>query len=351
VLAALTGRDRHDIAKTFLALLEADCDRPFSKSEGVVADADDTVQALAALMHRTNLSAAPWPTKVTHLEILEALAANPPVVPAAHVRVWRTMLAQLPLSIPLVTRTPVVLPPLTTAQEAAWLILLELEEHLTEPWCLIGGQMVLLHCAEHRRSPHRSTDDGDLVLGVWTNRAALTHATAFLRKVGFSEQTNSGRYGYRWTRDSASLDLLVPEGVNRQRLVPKTIAGSPSIETEGGRQALIRTERVPVHIGRRRGFVPRPHLLGAIVVKAAAVVVDSRDTDRHREDLVILADIAVSTGGLRVYEPQTTPHDRKRIRRALEQMPETGLYWRLADDREAATELLIRLGRVSELMP
>jgi hypothetical protein len=42
----------------------------------------------------------------------------------------------------------VTLPPLAAVQEELWLGLLDVAERVPKGWCLIGGQMVHLHCWE-----------------------------------------------------------------------------------------------------------------------------------------------------------------------------------------------------------
>jgi len=51
--------------------------------------------------------------------------------------------------------TVVVLPPMSAAQEQAWAALLDIAERLPSGWCLVGGQMVHLHCVERGVVPPR----------------------------------------------------------------------------------------------------------------------------------------------------------------------------------------------------
>jgi hypothetical protein len=343
-VAAMTGRSRAEVTDLFHAAQTP------ARRRGD-ADPGEVARALAAVSHRVNLSPLPWPAKVAHLESLaDAMEADPPLsVPDSHVLIWRELIRDLPSATPTLDRNAVVLPAMSAAQESAWQVLLDLDQELDQPWSLVGGQMVFLHCAEQDVPTHRSTDDGDVVLGVWTDRDALTKATRLLRTVGFEEQPTSGGYGYRWRHGNATLDLLVPEGVNQQRHAPRTVTGAPSIPTEGGRQALMRTERVPVVLAGRHGYMRRPNLLGAVVIKAAACLADGRDTDRHREDLAMLAELAVTSGLLRSFNQQANRHDRQRIRRALNSMPRQHTSWQLATDPNAAHEALVRLGTPREL--
>ena len=67
-------------------------------------------------------------------------------------------------------------------------------------------------------------------------------------------------------RGRTVIDVMIPEGLDRQRTYPKTVGG-------------------------RIGYVRRPTLLGALVVKARASVVDNRDPQRHVQDLIALAQV------------------------------------------------------------
>ena len=55
----------------------------------------------------------------------------------------------------------------------------------------------------------------------------------------------------------------------------------------GGSQALRRTELIEVAVGDTRGVLPRPDLLGAILVKTRAIAVDDAK-DSQRLDVAFL---------------------------------------------------------------
>ena len=83
--------------------------------------------------------------------------------------------------------------------------------------------------------------------------------------------------------DSGRIDLLAPEGLGPVTTTPP----GRTVQVPGGTQALDRTALLPVEHAGQRGLVPRPSLLGAIVVKAAAISVD--DLPRAQEhDLALL---------------------------------------------------------------
>lgn len=216
-----------------------------------------------------------------------------------------------------VDREPVALPALSASTVDGWHVLLDLDER-PEPWALVGGQMTVLHCLENGIDGARVTTDNDLLLDVWTRRDAVRTTGRWLQRThGFTSVATLDGFSYRYAKGDVHLDLLVPEGLSRQRRQPSTADGAPPLAIEGGNQALLRVERLPVLLGTRQGYLRRPDLLGALVIKAAAFVVDSRDPGRHAEDLALLGQVALDSGRLRALDAQARPHDRKRLRLAL----------------------------------
>lgn len=59
-----------------------------------------------------------------------------------------------------------------------------------------------------------------------------------------------------------------------------------------------RPESIPVVVGDRSGSLPRPDLLGALVLKACAAAGDrsnpDKDPDRHRHDLAVLYSLVLN---------------------------------------------------------
>jgi hypothetical protein len=184
-----------------------------------------------------------------------------------------------------------VLPSMPPEQTASWLGILDLYERLAEGWTLIGGQMVHLHCAEREHFPVRPTNDVDAVIDVRADPKILHAFTKTLVDLGFSASDESleGRQ-HRWRRGAASIDVLLPEGIGKRARRRTGVTGRPSLPTEGGTQALRRSETVAVTVEGRDGFVRRPNLVGALVVKAAAHGNPSDPARRrHRQDFVVLA--------------------------------------------------------------
>lgn len=210
----------------------------------------------------------------------------------------------------------IVLPVMPAEQTASWLALLDLYARLDHGWTLIGGQLVHLHCAERGRYPDRATNDADTVIDVRADPTMLHTFTRALADLGFrSAGVSAEGLQHRWLRDAASLDVLLPEGIGERARARPGATGSPTLPTQGGTQALARTEVVAVTVDGRQGHVLRPNLVGALVGKAAAHGnVDDRDPRRHRRDFLILT--ALITAADFRNEPLTAK-DRQRLRRML----------------------------------
>ena len=331
-LALVSGEPRDRLDRAFWSAAQ--------EGDASAADQTHVVAEVEAVIRHVQLTPIEFDAKPRVIDPLKALLEAPPPVSQAAVEAWRTLRETLPIRIIDVDRAPVVLPVMPEAQEAAWSVILELEEELDCHWSLIGGQMVTFLCAEYGHTIHRATDDGDIVLGIWLDRSAFRQASRLLDERGFIEDETSDGYGYRYRRDKACIDLLLPEEISRQRQVPTTTTGKRGLEVPGGNQALIRSERVPVQLGSRTGVIRRPNLLGALVAKAAASQADTRDRDRHREDIAVLGQIALTAGAFRSMRRMSNDKDRKRLRIALADMPDTHPAWRqVAEPTDVHTAL------------
>lgn len=338
-VAAIAAEPHRDITDQFHTYVV--------KGDQARAEPAQVQQAIRALINRVRLSPAlDWSEKAAHREALTALLADPPARSVAQIQAWRYLTQHLAEAIPTLDREPVRLPRMDDPQEAAWQVLMDFDQDLAEPWVLVGGQMTMIHCLENGLDTYRATDDGDVVLGVWTRRDALTTATRLLQERDFTPTSTADGFGYRYTRDQTTLDLLLPEGLERQRQQPMTATGKPGLSIDGGNQALIRAQRLPVRLHGRDGYIRRPNVLGALVVKAAALRADNRNPNRHREDIALLGQVALQTG-LRQLDDRATSHDRKRLRHALASMPATHPAWRFASEPEAVIEGLTRLAQAN----
>jgi hypothetical protein len=183
----------------------------------------------------------------------------------------------------------IVMPAMPDTQEQVWRSLLQLAAILPRGWTVVGGQMVHLHCAEREREPHRTTTDADAVVDIRADRGMLSRFTGALRGLGFTSAGSSADgHEHRWGNGEAIIDVLVATHLGRSQAVTG-VTGSTTVGAPGAQQALDRSEPVKVRVGDVTGTVFRPNLVGALVMKGAAVSVPSSDYARHKADFALLA--------------------------------------------------------------
>jgi hypothetical protein len=207
----------------------------------------------------------------------------------------------------------ILLPAMPPEQTASWLGVLDRYDQLSDGWTLIGGQLVHLHCAERGQFPVRPTNDADTVIDVRADPKILHTFTKTLTDLGFRSAGISaeGRQ-HRWVREMASIDVLLPEGVGERASERNGVTGSPTLPTAGGTQALQRSETVAVTVEGQEGFVRRPNLVGALVVKAAAHGnPGDLDPRRHRRDFLLLAGLITASD---FADEELNKTDRRRLR-------------------------------------
>jgi hypothetical protein len=224
------------------------------------------------------------------------------------------------------------LPPLPSPVDQLWHALLDLGESLSVPWTLVGGQMVLLHVLEHRQVPPQISQDGDVVADIRSAPDALARVVAAVEGLGFGlESMSTEGLAHRYVRPAeprpVAIDVLAPDGVGVRAALATTPPGR-TVEVPGGTQALRRTERVTIDHEGRRGTLPRPTLLAAIVGKAAATALPS--PERHYRDLALLCALVDDPFAL---ADRVTKKDRQRIRLAKSLLDETHPAWALVPDR------------------
>lgn len=223
------------------------------------------------------------------------------------------------------------LPILPAPVDELWHTLLDLGESLDVPWALIGGQMVLLHALEHGQVPPQISQDGDVIADIRAVPGALTRVVAGIENLGFSLQSISADgLAHRYFRAAKPrpvvIDVLAPEGLGERADLTTTPPGR-TIEVPGGTQALSRAERITVVHEGRRGKIPRPTLLAAIVGKAAATALPG--PERHYRDLALLC--ALVPDPFDVAE-KLTRKDRQRVRMASKLLGDTHPAWALVPD-------------------
>ncbi len=202
-------------------------------------------------------------------------------------------------------RDIVEISPPTEDSKRLWEQLISLAKELGEDrrWALVGGLMVQLHAFEHA-SDTRLTRDID-VLGDARRRPSMTQRIAeTLQGLGAEMRmppaTNED-LGYQFDLNGQLVEVLGSEGL---RSDPKTIGNYSTIQIPGGTQALKRTEVVMVSIdGGAPVAVPRPSLLGAILIKARAVAKERKDKfESDRQDLILLLGLVEDPRGLAATE-------------------------------------------------
>jgi hypothetical protein len=225
---------------------------------------------------------------------------------------------------PRVDRDPVELPALAGSLAAVWEALCRLADALGDlPWTIVGGQMVFLHAAEHDVDVHRISADIDAAVDVRADPAGLKKLTAVLADLGFESCGESPEgHAHRFEKRTepgvgmfdisvdpddvvVQVDVLVPEGLG-VRTDLRTVAAGTAFPAPAVSQALARSELVPVRSAGVVYWVPRPSLLGAIVGKATAAIVDPRDPERHLSDLAFLCGLVADPFALAKRSPRRT---------------------------------------------
>ena len=180
---------------------------------------------------------------------------------------------------------------MTAAQEQAWLTLFQLTAGLGRSWCLVGGQMVHLYCAERGMEANRLTEDADTMLDIRAHPDILERFTQALVDLGWTSAGESPEgHQHRWVRESAQIDVLIPTNVGKRAAERRGTTAGTTVQAPGGQQALDRAELISVNVAGTVGEVPRPNLAGALVIKAAAYGNrNDRHRDRHLIDFAALA--------------------------------------------------------------
>jgi hypothetical protein len=227
---------------------------------------------------------------------------------------------------------PVELPSLGSRHDELWTVLCDLGDAVNENWTIIGGQMVMLHALQTGRSPSRVSEDLDTVIDTRVRPPALASFLATLHDLGFrSAGVSPDDVAHRFARDTVHIDVLGPDGLG-QRVDLRTVGNATTIEVRGGTQALERSERLAVSYRGRVSLVPRPNLLGAIIIKSAAVNHDPNPR-RHVRDVAFLCSLVNEPMSLREH---MTRKDRQRLQAVKALHDRNHEAWNLLDDGELA---------------
>jgi len=171
-----------------------------------------------------------------------------------------------------------------------WPLLLEVAEFTDRTaWTIVGGMMVQIHAELADVLPIRATVDIDLLLHLMTRNVPISAVVGSLQRIGFTPQEPGWPEApfHRLRRGDDIVDVLVPDHLPTH--VRPRVLRRPVMPIDGGAQALDRLMEVDLVHGSTRLTVTVPDLLGALVLKAAAAGVDSRDRTRHERDAAFLA--------------------------------------------------------------
>lgn len=214
---------------------------------------------------------------------------------------------------------------------AVWETIVDISEWFPAPWTLIGARMVQLHAMSAGRTVPRVSLDADALADVRAMPGATQKLAAVLTGQGFKlAEVSAFGLAHRFVRGDVSVDVLAPDGLGttESRL---TVGKLHTVEVPGGSQALNRTELRRVRIGRRRGAIPVPSLLGAILLKARAVSKDDAP-ENQRIDLAVLLSIVEDVAPLIT---EMRPTEKSWLRRRREMGETKTACWRFLSPDDA----------------
>lgn len=213
--------------------------------------------------------------------------------------------------------------PLTVPQPAGgwrepWPCVFEIAGALpSDRWALVGGLMVQAHAFAAGVDTNRVTLDVDAAVRVEAGAFSYGEAASALARLGYTID-DSTRLAYHFIRGADVVDLMVAD---HERPAPRH-ARREVMPVTGGHQALSRLQTIRFQFGDREIPIPIPTLHGAVILKAAAHIIDSRDRDRHLLDAITLlaciVDVGPIVGNLR-------GSDRKRLTHLLRAFDERPL--------------------------
>ena len=179
-------------------------------------------------------------------------------------------------------------------------------------WTLVGGLMVQLHAVHAGLPLTRATRDVDMILHIETGAATFGGVRHELERLGYvlREPVGEGPV-HRFVRgagDAETADVMVADRLP-PNLHPKVLRRRV-FAVPGGTSALRKTVNCEASTGKGAVVLSIPDVLGALVLKGAAYLEDSRDRGRHLDDAAVLACAVTDPVGDRA---RMIGSDRKRI--------------------------------------
>jgi hypothetical protein len=162
--------------------------------------------------------------------------------------------------------------------------------------------MTQLHTVHRGLGIVRPTNDVDIALHIETSRgvpgatADALESLQYQLRPAVDPRDNTA---HRWVRGPSRIDVVTSERdedqvdvVTADHAAPRVreqMRGRDMVEVEGGTQALRRTVNARLEIlPGEQSLISVPRAFGALILKAAAYRVDSRDRNRHLYDAVAL---------------------------------------------------------------
>jgi hypothetical protein len=165
--------------------------------------------------------------------------------------------------------------------------------------------MTQMHAFHRGMTAVRPTNDVDIVLHIETRRGTPNATAHALEQLGYELQVSvdpRSNLAHRFTRGAQHVDVVggvfaeevqdVVDVVMADHAPPRVeekLRSMRMVRIEGGTQALRRTANYLLELEQGEVStisVPRP--FGALILKAAAYVTDTRDRDRHLADAAVL---------------------------------------------------------------
>ncbi|GGK64974.1 hypothetical protein GCM10011591_41530 [Nocardia camponoti] len=165
---------------------------------------------------------------------------------------------------------------------------------------------------------HRATIDIDMVLHIETGATTFGQARRALESVGYELRLPANRNApvHRFERGSQQIDVMIAD-----HLAPRhrpTVAGREVFRIPAGTSALRKTVNCDIEMSEGNTItVSVPNVLGALILRGAAYLEDSRDRDRHLDDAALLA-YAISDP--RASALEMSGNDSKRVQILADQL-------------------------------
>ncbi|QJU53086.1 hypothetical protein SCB71_07245 [Herbiconiux sp. KACC 21604] len=204
--------------------------------------------------------------------------------------------------------------------------------------------MVQLHAHLAELPLSRATVDVDSTLHLETHAVTFADAAARLQCCGFVLDTDT-RFAYRFDRGLERVDLMCSDRHAAWKM-PRH-GGRPLFGIPGGTRALQQTIDLDMLTDDGERCLVIPTLRGALVLKSAALVEDSRSASRHADDLVLLLACAIDTADV---VHGLSRRSRRRLRNMVRRLRGDNSPWASHGSlvqslaRESLEELALTLG-------